>query len=87
MISFAFMATAGILHAVALSPFQFGVFRFLLGIGEAGNWPATKKLTSERFSPEEGATAFGIFNSGASVGAKVAPILIKELSRKTLIAG
>ena len=33
----AFWTTAGILHAVAVSPFQFGFFRALLGIGEAGN--------------------------------------------------
>ena len=65
----AFWTTAGILHAVARSPFQFGVFRFMLGIGEAGNWPAAIKLTSEWFPPEERSTASGIFNSGAAAGA------------------
>jgi MFS transporter, ACS family, hexuronate transporter len=75
----AFWTTAGILHAVAMSPFQFGFFRFLLGIGEAGNWPAAIKLTGEWFPPEERSTASGIFNSGASVGAVVAPPLIAWL--------
>jgi len=75
----AFWTTAGILHALAMSPFQFGFFRFLLGIGEAGNWPAAIKLTSEWFPPNERSTASGIFNSGAAVGAVVAPPLIAWL--------
>ena len=75
----AFWTTAGILHALARSPFQFGVFRFLLGIGEAGNWPAAIKLTSEWFPPEEQSTASGIFNSGAAAGAVIAPLLIAWL--------
>jgi ACS family hexuronate transporter-like MFS transporter len=75
----AFWTTAAILHALAKSPFQFGFFRFLLGIGEAGNWPASIKLTSEWFPPEERSTASGIFNSGASIGAVVAPPLIAWL--------
>ena len=75
----AFWTTAGILHAIARSPFQFGLFRFLLGIGEAGNWPAAIKLTSEWFPPEERTTASGIFNSGAAAGAVIAPLLISWL--------
>lgn len=78
-ICMAFWTTAGILHALARSPFQFGIFRFLLGIGEAGNWPAAIKLTSEWFPPEERSTASGIFNSGAAAGAVIAPILISWL--------
>jgi ACS family hexuronate transporter-like MFS transporter len=71
--------TAGILHAVARTPFQFGFFRALLGAGEAGNWPAAIKLTGEWFTPEERSTASGIFNSGSAVGAVVAPPLIAWL--------
>jgi len=72
----AFWTTAGLLHAVAMAPFQFGIFRFLLGIGEAGNWPAAIKMTREWFPPEERSTASGIFNSGAAAGAILAPPLI-----------
>ncbi|MBN8860857.1 MAG: MFS transporter [Sphingobacteriales bacterium] len=72
----AFWTTASLLHAIARVPFHFGLFRFLLGIGEAGNWPAAIKLTSEWFTPEERSTATGIFNSGAAIGAVVAPPLI-----------
>jgi ACS family hexuronate transporter-like MFS transporter len=75
-ISMAFWTTAGILHAVAKTPLQFGFFRALLGIGEAGNWPAAIKLTGEWFTPEERSTASGIFNSGSAIGAVVAPPLI-----------
>ena len=75
----ALWTTAGILHAVARTPLQFGIFRALLGSGEAGNWPAAIKLTGEWFSPEERSTASGIFNSGSAIGAVVAPPLIAWL--------
>ena len=78
-ICMAFWTTAGILHAVAMLPMHFGFFRALLGIGEAGNWPAAIKLTGEWFPPEERSTASGIFNSGAAIGAVVAPPLIAWL--------
>jgi MFS transporter, ACS family, hexuronate transporter len=78
-LSMAFWTTAGILHAAAMAPIQFGIFRFLLGIGEAGNWPAALKLTGEWFTPEERSTATGIFNSGAAAGAIIAPPLIAIL--------
>jgi ACS family hexuronate transporter-like MFS transporter len=51
----------------------------VLGIGEAGNWPAALKLTSEWFPPNERSTASGIFNSGASIGIVAAPPLIAWL--------
>jgi ACS family hexuronate transporter-like MFS transporter len=72
----AFWTTASLLQALAKLPFHFGIFRALLGIGEAGNWPAAIKLTSEWFPPEERSTATGIFNSGAAIGALIAPPLI-----------
>ncbi|HUX59562.1 MAG TPA: MFS transporter [Bacteroidales bacterium] len=75
----AFWTTAGILHALARTPFQFGFVRALLGIGEAGNWPAAIKLTNEWFTPEERSTASGIFNSGSAIGAVVTPPLIAWL--------
>jgi ACS family hexuronate transporter-like MFS transporter len=72
----AFWTTATILQALATLPIHFGICRALLGIGEAGNWPAAIKLTSEWFPPEERSTATGIFNSGAALGAIIAPPLI-----------
>lgn len=74
-----FWTTACLLHALARLPLHFGIARFFLGIGEAGNWPAAIKLTSEWFPSAERATASGIFNSGAAIGAVVAPPLIAYL--------
>jgi ACS family hexuronate transporter-like MFS transporter len=71
-----FWTTAGLLHAFARTPWQFGICRFLLGIGEAGNWPAGLKLTGEWFRPHERSTASGIFNSGSALGAIIVPPLV-----------
>ena len=72
----AFWTTAGLIHAFAITPLQFGVCRFLLGIGEAGNWPAGLKLTTEWFPPHQRSTASGIFNSGSALGAVIVPPLV-----------
>lgn len=70
---------AGMLHALARGPVSLGCFRFLLGAGEAGNWPAGAKLVGEWFPPQERALASGIFNSGASVGAVISTPIIAWL--------
>jgi len=75
----AFWTTAGLLHAFVITPLQFGMVRFLLGVGEAGNWPAALKLVSEWFPPEERSTASGIFNSGSALGAIIVPPLVAYL--------
>ncbi len=77
-----FWTTASLLHALAKLPLHFGIARFFLGIGEAGNWPAAIKLTGEWFPAAERSTASGIFNSGAAVGAVVAPPLIAYLGTR-----
>lgn len=51
-------------------------FRFLLGVGEAGNWPGAAKVIAEWFPARERALGMGIFNSGTSIGSVVAPPLI-----------
>ncbi|MBS1663929.1 MAG: MFS transporter [Bacteroidetes bacterium] len=76
MLCMAFWTTAGLVHAFARTPWQFGLCRFFLGIGEAGNWPAGLKLTSEWFPPHERSTASGIFNSGSALGAIIVPPLV-----------
>ena len=72
--------TAGLVHAFAVTPLQFGICRFMLGMGEAGNWPAAIKLTGEWFPPHERSTASGIFNSGSALGAIIVPPLIAVMS-------
>lgn len=63
-------------HALVNSVAGFGVARFFLGLGESGNFPAAIKATAEWFSPKERALATGIFNSGAGVGAILAPFVV-----------
>lgn len=63
-------------HALVTSVFGFGVARFFLGLGESGNFPAAIKATAEWFPPKERALATGIFNSGSSVGAILAPFVV-----------
>jgi len=72
----AWWSAAAMLHSLARGAFSLGAFRFLLGMGEAGNWPAGVKVVAEWFPPKERALASGIFNSGSSIGAVVAPPLV-----------
>ncbi|HKJ45148.1 MAG TPA: MFS transporter [Balneolales bacterium] len=69
-------------HALVQTAFGFGVARFLLGLGESGNFPAAIKATAEWFPKKERALATGFFNSGANVGAIVAPLLVPWLTLK-----
>lgn len=69
-------SAAELLHALTAGAVSLGIFRFLLGMGEAGNYPAGVRLIAERFPPAERSHASGIFNSGASVGAILAPPLL-----------
>ncbi len=72
------LAAAG--HALARSPFGFGLARFVLGLGEAGNFPAAVKTTAEWFPRRERAFATGLFNAGSNVGAVVAPLVVPFLA-------
>jgi ACS family hexuronate transporter-like MFS transporter len=67
---------AAILHAFAKGTMGFTAVRGLLGLAESGNFPAGVKAVAEWFPVKERALATGIFNSGTSVGAVVAPILV-----------
>ncbi len=68
------------LHATARSVAQFCTFRFLLGVGECGNYSAGVKIISQRFPPHERALAGGIFNSGTVIGSFLAPSLLVGLA-------
>jgi ACS family hexuronate transporter-like MFS transporter len=63
---------ANMLHAFARTPFSFGVFRALLGVGEAGNFPGVAKTISEWFPAKERTIAFGIANVGSGTGSLIA---------------
>lgn len=72
----AWWSVAAMLHALATGVWSLGIYRFLLGMGEAGNWPGGVKVVAEWFPVEERALASGIFNSGSAVGAIIAPPLV-----------
>jgi MFS transporter, ACS family, hexuronate transporter len=72
----AWWSAAEMLCALSAGALSLGIFRFLLGMGEAGNYPAGVKLVAEWFPAEERSLASGIFNSGSSVGAILAPPLL-----------
>lgn len=61
---------------VPISVLGFMFSRFILAVGEAGNFPAAIKATAEYFPPTERSLATGIFNSGANVGAILAPLSV-----------
>jgi MFS transporter, ACS family, hexuronate transporter len=75
-LTIAWWSAAEILQALSAGALSLGVFRFLLGMGEAGNYPAGVKLIGEWFPAEERSLASGIFNSGAAIGAMLAPPLL-----------
>ena len=69
-------------HALVTSALGFGFVRFLLGLGESGNFPAGIKSVAEWFPKKERALATGIFNSGSNLGATVAPVLVPLIAGK-----
>ena len=72
------IATA--LHAFARGVVSFSLFRGILGVAEAGNWPGATKSNAEWFPTNERAFAQGLFNSGAAIGGIVAIPLIGLLT-------
>ena len=78
------LVEAGSTLALAISTTSVWLFmacRMVLAIGESGNFPAAIKVTAEYFPKKDRALATSIFNSGASVGALVAPVTIPFLAR------
>ena len=71
-----FYSVAAMLTSFASGLRSFCFFRFLLGAGEAANWPAATKAVSEWFPRRERGWAVALFDSGSSVGAAVAPVLV-----------
>ena len=67
---------AGLLTGIATTVSMLTGFRFLLGSGEAFNWPCALKVTNALLPPKDRPLANGIFNSGTAVGALVAPVIV-----------
>lgn len=71
---------AGMAHAAARSIAGFAACRFALGLGESANFPAAVKAVAEWFPKKERAFAAGLFNSGSTVGAITAPIIVSGIT-------
>jgi len=71
---------AAMAHAFARGLGSLSLLRFILGLGEAGNWPGAAKTIAEWFPIKERAFGMAIFNSGAAIGSIVAPPLIVWLA-------
>ncbi len=71
---------AAMAHAVCRTVFQFEAARFLLGAGEAANFPASIKSVAEWFPKKERALATGLFNSGTNIGAVVGTSMVAWLT-------
>lgn len=76
VISIAAWSISIALHALAKSLASFNIFRAMLGLSEAGNWPGATKSNAEWFPAKERAIAQGIFGAGASLGSVVAAPVI-----------
>ncbi|MFZ2491769.1 MAG: MFS transporter [Thermoanaerobaculia bacterium] len=75
-VAIVFWSVSAMAHALARTPIGFGMARFGLGLGEAGNFPAAIKTVAEWFPKRARALATGIFNSGSNVGAIIAPAVV-----------
>ena len=73
-------SVANVLTGFARSAASLGGFRFMLGLGEAGNWTAAPKAVSEWFPARERGVAIGAYTLGGTIGATIAPILIIGLA-------
>lgn len=69
----------GLVISTSVTLFIFA--RFVLAIGEAGNFPAAIKATAEYFPKKDRALATSIFNAGATIGALIAPITIPTIAK------
>ena len=77
-------SVAAMAHAIARGVGSFALARAILGIGESANFPAAVKSVAEWFPKKERAFATGLFNSGSTVGAIIAPIIVSGV---TLVLG
>jgi len=75
-LSLTIWSLAAIAHALSTGTLGFMAARGMLGVSEAGNFPAAIKTVAEWFPKKERALATGIFNSGTNVGAIIAPLTV-----------
>jgi ACS family hexuronate transporter-like MFS transporter len=82
VVSITVWSLAAIMHSFARGLVSLSLVRFVLGLGEAGNWPGAAKTVAEWFPVRQRALGMAIFNSGAAIGAMIAPPVIVWLQRQ-----
>ncbi len=75
-------SVSDMLTSLSSSLFSLGCFRFLLGVGEPGNYTAAPKAVSEWFPPKQRGLVIGIYTAGATLGATLAPPVIAFLGSR-----
>ena len=75
-------SVSNMLHAFAQGVWSLGILRFLLGMGESGNFMAAFKAVSEWYPAKERAFVNGLINGGAAIGAVIAPPVITWINGK-----
>jgi MFS transporter, ACS family, hexuronate transporter len=72
----ALYSTVAVFTSLAVGLRSFAAFRFMLGLGEAANWPGATKAVAEWFPRRESGWAVALFDSGSSIGAAIGPVLV-----------
>jgi MFS transporter, ACS family, hexuronate transporter len=78
-VSIVVWSVAAISHAFSVGIRSLSFFRFVLGLGEAGNWPGAAKTVAEWFPAKQRAFGMAIFNSGAAIGNRVFRSLVLHI--------
>jgi len=73
-------SVAAMAHGLATGKWSLAAYRFLLGLGEPGAWPAAAKAVAEWFPPRLRALGMGIFNAGSAIGSALAPPVVTYLT-------
>jgi ACS family hexuronate transporter-like MFS transporter len=79
-VAMAIWTAAHIAHSAARSAASFMAVRFILGVGESGNFPAGLKAVADWFPKRERTLAIGVFNAGSNIGAILTPILVPAIT-------
>jgi len=74
------LGTVGLTYSASVAGFI--VVRFVLGLGESGNFPAAIKTVAEWFPQRERAFATGLFNAGTNIGAVVTPMTVPFITAR-----
>ncbi len=73
---------ANMSHAFAAGVWSLGALRFLLGMGESGNFMAAFRVVSEWYPAKERALVHGLIQGGAAIGAIITPPVITWINAR-----